>query len=247
MKYFSLIKKNYFIVCIVFFSCMIIFSSCNSKAVFDLKENNEASFSFDIQMGKTGEEILGSFGGLDSEITLFDKTAIEMNFSKAGIILTDISFPKKLGFSLSFLSENLNTLFIDGEQPILIEKTEFDGSLTVNLNVKTMNNLISLMPPENIAYIDLLFAPIFTGEVMTSDEYIDLIAAMYGQTLATELIDARIDFEISVPGIITQATIEPINSNTVVINDKKVLYSLFLHEILSNSKEIKFYIEWKKY
>lgn len=237
--------KYFFCKNAAIFACVLIFASCSSQAALTVQDDNSGSFSFRTQTGKTVEATIRSFTATDSGANLFDKNAVEMSFSQAGLSLTSLSFPGSADISLSGLSKNLNALIPDGAQPVLVETTSSGGILTITLNTETMLNLVSLMPPETRLYTDLLFAPIFTGEVMSADEYAALIGAMYGPALFEEIQSAVFDFEINVPGIIVQAEIQPKNIGTVQFSERKASFSLLLYKFLSNSNEIKFRIQWK--
>ena len=57
---------------------------------------------------------------------------------------------------------------------------------------KTLKNFYEICPYEFQSYIDLFMAPAFSDEEMTTEEYVDLVASVYGQELADEVLSSKL-------------------------------------------------------
>lgn len=66
------------------------------------------------------------------------------------------------------------------------------GKVELRFSAQTLNALYDSLPPLMQSYIEMFMAPTFTYEKMTDDEYAELIAAVYGQTVSDELKNATI-------------------------------------------------------
>jgi hypothetical protein len=73
-------------------------------------------------------------------------------------------------------------------------------SLSLSLTRDSIGEIIALLPPETKDYLDILMAPVFTGEILTPGEYKEVIGAAYGKTLASELDAAALSITLHTPG-----------------------------------------------
>jgi hypothetical protein len=69
--------------------------------------------------------------------------------------------------------------------------------LTLTLSPQVLQTAAALLPEKEHSYIDLLMAPVFTGETMTEQEYIDTVSSVYGQQIADELKTSTLTIHIT--------------------------------------------------
>lgn len=74
-----------------------------------------------------------------------------------------------------------------------------ENSLSLVISPESMQAFVQSLPQESQDYFELLMAPVLTGEEMTPEEYIDLVASFYGQPLADELKTANIKVALKCP------------------------------------------------
>lgn len=88
-----------------------------------------------------------------------------------------------------------------------------EKTFKVIVDRKTVNAAIGLMPASTRDYLDLLMAPVFTGDAMTAAEYRDLVGAAYGKTISAEIDAARFTLTVKAPGPVKSAKISPTGGN----------------------------------
>jgi hypothetical protein len=74
-----------------------------------------------------------------------------------------------------------------------------NSSLVITLDRASGPQIISRLSPEAEEYLSALFAPAVTGEASTRQEYLDLVASVYGRPLADEIAAARIKVFLEFP------------------------------------------------
>ena len=77
------------------------------------------------------------------------------------------------------------------------------SSIVITLDKDSVPELISRLSPEAEGYLSALMAPAVLGETSTRQEYLDLVAAVYGRPLADEIADSRIRAFIEFPRPLT--------------------------------------------
>lgn len=109
------------------------------------------------------------------------------------------------------------------------------GRLSFSLSPETAQYIVSLLPEETASYTELFMAPLFTGEIMSSSEYEELIAAVYGNQLATELSASSFTLSISIPGTISSVSVPAALKSTVTKNSGTAHISIPLSSLLTLS------------
>ena len=74
-----------------------------------------------------------------------------------------------------------------------------NSSIVVVLDRKSAPLLVSVLSPEVEEYLSALMAPVITGETITSVEYLDIVASVYGRPLADEIASSRIRAQVEFP------------------------------------------------
>ena len=77
------------------------------------------------------------------------------------------------------------------------------GRMVVFLDRNNIGGLVALLSSEVRDYLSALMAPIVEEEEMTKNEYLSLVASIYGRPIAEEIREAMIHAVIDFPGRIT--------------------------------------------
>jgi hypothetical protein len=80
------------------------------------------------------------------------------------------------------------------------EQTANGGRLAVTLNRETGRELVSRVSTDMADYLSALMAPIATGEAIDKAGYLELVASVYGKTVADEIDRARLSIKLDFPG-----------------------------------------------
>ncbi|HCM28086.1 MAG: hypothetical protein A2Z99_18845 [Treponema sp. GWB1_62_6] len=88
----------------------------------------------------------------------------------------------------------------DPEPFIRVEKTGPGGTVFVHLDRKTAPAVLDSLSPEIGAYLEALMAPVVTGEDLTESEYLEFVAAVYGNAVSAEIAAASLTLTLNLPG-----------------------------------------------
>ncbi len=190
------IKYFYAVFNLIF---LIAFTGCKTSIKVKAENNFSTQLSFNINLGKllteTIQNIAGNMSGMPDEktkdtsgIVIFDKKLTETSLKKTELKEINVSIPEASSMSISAKSQNAK------------ETREFvtctKQKLKVCLSKETISSLAKTFPEETMTYLDLMMAPVLTGESMTSDEYIDLVKVIYGEKIAGEMENSTVDLEL---------------------------------------------------
>lgn len=239
-------KKSRFFAAVAYILCVAcIFTGlgCSARASLSVAQDKSAVLTFKTATGKTLDGTIRSITGAEQNALLFDEQAIRSAFSQTGLSLKELTFPSTTGISLTAESADLNRV---GKSKLFnLQNSQTGGKLSVHLTPQTLNELLKALPEQTADYADLLLAPVFTGEKMSADEYVQLIGSMYGSNLQKELQNERFVFDIEVPGRVTKASLTPAASGNIRKTGSSVSADLSLYKFLANADETQLYIEWE--
>ena len=92
---------------------------------------------------------------------------------------------------------------------------------SVKLSPENIASFLAMLPQESRDFIDMLMAPLFTGDAIPPAEYEELIGVAYGKKIATELRSAEFTLIVDVPYKIQTAHISPVGTVTVQTKTEK--------------------------
>jgi hypothetical protein len=81
-----------------------------------------------------------------------------------------------------------------------ISYTPVPGRLSVTLDRNSGPRIIALLSAEAVDYLSALMAPVVTGEDLSREEYLKLVASVYGKAIADEIAAARLSLSVDFPG-----------------------------------------------
>jgi len=209
--------------------------SCSTKLAIETTKDSTKKTYCNITPSETLKNTLASLTGNSSQKDFYNTDLLTQSLIEAGFSVENISVTEDGGLSLNI---NAQQLEIPG-------CTTGQNSFMFLINPQTMAQIINLVPEETKSYIDLLMAPIITGEEISSSEYVAVIASMYGNTLANELQESKITISFTAPTEIISATIEPKTAQNSIIKKNTANFTLPLSEFLSLFSGVKFSIQWK--
>lgn len=164
--------------------------------------------SFSAIPTKTASEAITRFAGVPEGESLFSENNMKETLKGSNFNLVQFSSEKNGSIGFTINTKDLNSVFKEyprEEIPeiISIEQKNESGKIQtivqISINPENLNTILSHFPPETRDYIDILMAPVFTGENLTKNEYIQLIKAAYGEKLAGELSGENLNLVLELP------------------------------------------------
>ena len=208
-------KKNIFApkagIFLLLLSASLFFTSCTSSITIK-RAGNKTWISFSAEGGEKFIKTLkmlesSSFEeegkGKNSSQELFNPGVIQENFKNSGFTAVRAEKIADRGFTVSFeMPEN-------ADNPLTQSKIFNYSELKkpyFSLSRENFQIFYEKIPFELKSYIDLFMAPSFTDEEMDDEEYLDLIASVFGPSLADEIREAKINFIFDDNGKISRKT-----------------------------------------
>jgi hypothetical protein len=180
------------------------------------------------------EDTIYGITGIEKGMSLIDKKTLQENLFAADCMVSTIETPSVANLEIDLKCPKTNfSLF-----------TRTDNSLCLTISQETMTEVIGFLPEDTKDYIDLLMAPLFTGEELTSEEYVDVIRGIYGPSVAANLLTSTINLSFIAEKNITNIKLYPEGLGTIAKQGNKVSFQIPLHKILSNSKKTEICIHW---
>lgn len=173
--------KNIIKMMILLFLSIFLFS-CDAKVNL-IYDGTKISLQFNAIAEKGFEKLLNSF---DSENQNYiDTNEIISSLEKSGYrnVKANLQDNKELSISL----EDMNKILISTQ----ILKME-NGFIKEDFSVNALKSFYNSSDEQILQFLDLLLAPVFNDEKMSTSEYLEIIASFYGQELADELKESKL-------------------------------------------------------
>lgn len=178
----SLKNKNIRLCTLILLVSFIgFFSSCSPQVIITADKNGPTQATFSASLSQTSEKLIRRFTGTEKGL-LFNKDEISLSLALAGLSSHQIEFSTPTDLSISVVIPKTQTLL---SKALLFSRTT--NTLTVSLTPESVKDAIGVMPSETADFLELLMAPILTGEKLSESEYKEIIGATYGKTILKEL------------------------------------------------------------
>ena len=181
MKYIS-------IICTI--AITLVFMSCSEKIGVKHNADNSISLSIESKSSKNLDLLIAGLTGSKKDEPLFNAREIEeeikaRNAKNAKVKTSAVS---SIEMEMTFTEKDaLSPLFTESD----------DGKhFILTLSEKTISQFMRLLPSDASDYTDLLLAPVFTGDKMSAAEYVQSLAAIYGNDVSSEMKNAKLEFAV---------------------------------------------------
>lgn len=227
-------------------SVCVIFASCTTSVSLDARTDKSGAIAMQTKLSPSVQTLVSSLAGVDSTEDLFDAAQIRASLKAAGFAVTGLKFPSKSAITVTAETKNITTMLRGSKDFLTVTKSNGVNDMRIKLTPENVRKAVAVMPEDTALYIELLIAPIFTGEAMTPQEYTDLIAIAYGDKIAQDLQKARVNLMFSVPGTIISAEMTNSKENDIAVKDKTITMSIPLVTLLTDLKGTECRIRWKE-
>jgi len=241
-----MMMKNIFLA-VITGALLLVFPSCASQINGALMAEGQADLGIQAELKPGMSALIGRFAALSGTAKpgapLLDGPSLAASMSRAPGIAS-VSFANKTPSSIEgpvkisrindFLSSGRTSGFITYEQ----KNSAGEGHCTVNLNIASGPQILSLISPEVSMYLNALMAPIATGEAMTKSEYLILVGSVYGKVIADEISGSTIRASVNFPG-----AIQRVKGGT--FTGRKADFEIPLLDILVLETPLSYEVVWK--
>ena len=201
-------------------AAVCITAACSSSAHIVIRDNADygltAEFIPSSLLEKNITRLLKQKPEQADGQSVFNVQELKEAFTKEGISVQDIVLKGALGLRISCTVPQTHVLLKD-----VIGYDKKERKAVLRISPENIASFLEILPQESRNFIDMLMAPLFTGDAIPPAEYEELIGAAYGKKIATELRSAEFTLIVDVPYKVQTARISPVGTITVQTKTEK--------------------------
>lgn len=186
-----LLKKKILFVLTIGLSLFLC--SCKTDIKVSVLDDGKISVEYFALPGKAFLETIAAISGesiQENQPIVINQEAVKESFVESGLEEIDVSGIKNATLDVKGkIPSDKSDVF---SQSGIIDYSQTGKNVKLVLSKKTLKNFYEICPYEFQSYIDLFMAPAFSDEEMTTEEYVDLVASVYGQELADEVLSSKL-------------------------------------------------------
>ena len=206
------LKRPKIIFFVLLWTPLLLLFSCATRIDGVIREGGAAELSIGSSLKPRTIAVVSSLRDFMGETTggpILDGSAIAQSIVNApGVLAVSLvnTSPTALDGNISI--SNVGDFLVAGDAEgrfITFTEGQAPGtsSIVINLDRYSAPQLISRLSSELAGYLSALMAPVILGERMTRQQYINLVAMIYGRALADEISAARIQASVEFPRPLT--------------------------------------------
>ena len=189
----------------------LVLASCSPSLIISVHDDYSSDIAFSSNPSPAGSALMRRFAGAgDASGPLYDRTAVSGGISAMGIDIETLSFPS--GDGLSLTGRTASTGRIPGGA--LFPSPSTPG-ITLSLSPESVSAIMGNLPPETRDLLELLMAPVLTGEALEREEYRDILAAAYGERAAEEMTSSTCTVQVRAPRPVHSVRLTGPDSDTI--------------------------------
>ncbi|MBO5125040.1 MAG: hypothetical protein J6C11_07920 [Spirochaetaceae bacterium] len=241
---------------------MVFLTACSPVLKVAVADSGSIVYSVESSVSPLIEETVRSFTGAHQSLPLFNEEQILQALRSAGLSSVGVDTPDNSSLIVSAriesaVTDKVGTIPSLGAGSVCQDMVpQVAGAigychssqvgqrkLVLTISPDVLRQVMGIVPAETAEYMDLLSAPILTGESMTAAEYADLIGVIYGDSVAKELRQATVRILVTAPAEVQSATVS-VPAGRVRTQGRYVEFSLPLPELLSYLGKIEFTVQY---
>jgi hypothetical protein len=231
--------KKLFYFSLIFILIFTAFS-CSPSLAVSLKNDDSADIQIVISNTESFFSNFSAFMDF-SEDNFYDKEILSSNLQSLGFSNINLESGKNADLKLFAQLKNISNL--EEENPLSSAFVKTENSFELQINPEKMLSVLEAIP-EMTDYLDLLMAPVYTGEELSESEYLELFASVYGESFAKDFENTNLLIQIEVLQNIKQIQTESQNIGTVEFSNKTAKIKIPLYKLLCKQDLTSFKIEF---
>ncbi len=195
--------------------CTIATISCTPKAEVFVQSSGNVVVTIDIASSEVLDSIAASFTNFSEEekkenASIFETEQIKKELEKQGLKVLYVKSNSLAGIQAKF---KVFKKHMQGENSFV--KTDMKkGLLSLSIGPKNIQEFVNMLSEEDREMLDMLMAPVFTGQDLSEAEYIDVIKGSFGPTLTNELRRSKMKISVKCPKKVRSIEIKPFGKGT---------------------------------
>lgn len=226
---------------LVFCICILCLVSCSPKIQATLNSQNHLSYDISIHLDTSLQEFLEPFLSSAEQENFINPVQIENFLNQSKSSQNYVTFKDNIlsikGTYLQPLQE-LKTSFFE------ITKKDTCTQLAITLLPEVIQEKLFTSPQEIQDICEMLMLPLYTGENLTKEEYLEQIAGLYGKNFAKKLQTSEITLTFTGPKALEKVSIFPKTLGIYKINQNSVTFSIPLTHFVTTIEKTALCIQW---
>lgn len=214
--------------------------SCSPALSISLKNDDSADIQLEISNTESFFSNFSAFMDF-SEDNFYDKEILSLNLEELGFSNINLETEKNADLKLFAQLKNLSNL--EQENPLSSLFIKNENSFEISINPDNLIDILETLP-EITDYLDLLMAPVYTGEELSEQEYLELFASVYGESFAKDFENTTFMLQVNVSEKINNIEIAKDNIASVNFEGNVANIKIPLYKLLCNSNITFFKIEF---
>ena len=199
--------------------------ACSSSAHIVIRDNTDydltAEFVPSSLLEKNITQLLKQKNEQVDGQSVFNTKELKEALAQSGITVKEITVKGSMGLRLACTVPQTHELLKD-----VIGYDKKERKAVLRISPENIVSFLEILPQESRDFIDMLMAPLFTGDAIPPAEYEELIGAAYGKKIAAELRNAEFTLTVDVPYKVQTARISPAGTVTVQTKTEKTSRAL---------------------
>lgn len=247
------IMKSFFRNTLIIFSSVLIcvVSGCKASIKVEALSDSSTAVEFSTQLGevlgKTIASLSAAAGNEVNDIQIFSEKEITEAFKNSDLTECKVNVSTKDSVSIKGkILPPAKQKMVSDTGGLKIANFVNCGSknLTLIISPSLVQTVVNTLPEDEKAMTDILMAPVLTGDEMSAEDYIDLIAIIFGDETAHELSSASLTVTMIAPDkkAVTKTALS--DAKNVKTNGNKVTFTIPVVDLLTLSEAKTFSISW---
>ena len=156
--------------------------SCTTEVTLTVNSDDSVDIRFEGGAGEAFTKMISSASGVNSSSDLIDVNTVSYELAKAGFSNVKVE-QKKDGVVLINMCDKKQASYIFSSGIIKSEK----GKLDAAVKRKSLEDFYNSADEQTRMTLDLFLAPVFNNEIMSEEEYLEMLGSFYGEGAANEV------------------------------------------------------------
>ena len=220
----------------------LIFTILSCSPALSISIKNDDSVDIQLEISNT-ESFFSNFSAfMDfSEENFYDKEFLSSNLEELGFSNINLETGKNADLKLSAKLKNFSQL--EEENPITSLLSKNENSFEISINPDNLIDILETLP-EVTDYLDLLMAPVYTGEELSEEEYLELFATVYGDSFAKDFENTNFVVKINTTEKIKNIETAKDNIASVKFDENVANIKIPVYKLLCNQNPTFFKIDF---
>ena len=185
---------------ILILASAILFASCTTEVTLTVKPDDSVDIRFEGGAGNAFTKMIASASGVagtagmsgaGSTDAIIDTDTVTYELARAGF--SNVKAEQKTGGAvLISMSDKKKSSYIFTSGIVKAEKDRLSAAITR----KSLEDFYKSADEQTRMTLDLFLAPVFNDEVMSEDEYLEMVASFYGNDAAKEVSESVVKINL---------------------------------------------------